>query len=49
MEDEKELERRIEEVRKGIDIPRMQKKDYIIAMVFAGVCLIAVVLGGIFL
>ena len=50
MNNNEELERRIEAVRKGsAEIPRMQKKDYIVAMVFAGVCLIAIILGGILL
>ena len=46
---ERELERRIDEVSKNSDIPRMTKKDYIIAAVFAVVCLLGVILGGIFL
>ena len=44
-----ELERRIREAERNLDIPRMTKKDYIVAMVFAGVCLVAVILGGILL
>ena len=50
MDDNKELENRIEAVRKGTDeIPRMTKKDYAGALIFAGICLIIVILGGIFL
>ncbi|MCR5804683.1 MAG: hypothetical protein K6G47_10510 [Clostridia bacterium] len=44
-----ELERRIDEVSNNSDIPRMGKKDFIIAAVFALICLAGVILGGIFL
>ena len=44
-----ELERRIDEVSDNSDIPRMGKKDFIIAAVFALICLAGVILGGIFL
>ncbi len=46
---EGELERRIDEVSNNSDIPRMGKKDFIIAAIFALVCLAGVILGGIFL
>ncbi len=44
---EEELENRIEEVmREDCErIPAMRKKDYIVAAVFAGICLIGIVLG----
>lgn len=45
----KELSKRIDEVSDSNDIPRMRSKDMVIAAVFAAVCLIGVILGGIFL
>ena len=47
--EELELERRIEEVEKETGIPGMTKKDYIVAVVFAGICLLGVILGGLVL
>lgn len=51
MEQDKELESRIEEVLKAEkenQIPRMSKRDYIIAAVITFVCLLGII-GGFFL
>ena len=49
MEKNEELLKRIREVSDGAGLPRMEKKDYVIAMIFAGVCLLGIILGGVFL